>query len=406
MEPLVSGASVHLACDGVTMHTRAEVMPSGHVLFKNNGTRMELDGHLRITAKGAVDFGGGRGPWAQFLVEVAGTSVRIKSVGHQQKYDRDVYLEVRDGQMAAGVGSLFSMVADDGTCSSHEPEHSAAEMAPAVAPPVMALSAEQRAAFMRDGCLLLRDVVSSDLVDEAMRAINAHLGSGSAWSADEGGKESISWGGVGKSPALRDLLVASPALGVAEQLLGPVRNPQEANGGQIALRFPLDPTAARARAERSEEQWHIDGMNKGASHMSGFQLLLGVALSDQPKDDCGNLHVWPGEHTRAFESVRRMRALRAASPGAVEAAGDDPWLGERPKLPADGFRQMHMHPGDIVLAHQKTPHRIGLNRSPHIRYQVYFRLSAVDYKPDAPLTALHDGWHGLQVRDMEVEALE
>ena len=33
--------------------------------------------------------------------------------------------------------------------------------------------------------------------------------------------------------------------------------------------------------------------------------------------------------------------------------------------------------GDIVLAHHKLAHRGGVNHSPHIRYQVYFRLSHV-----------------------------
>ena len=30
--------------------------------------------------------------------------------------------------------------------------------------------------------------------------------------------------------------------------------------------------------------------------------------------------------------------------------------------------------GDAVLAHQLLPHRIGLNYSPNIRYQVYYRV--------------------------------
>lgn len=49
--------------------------------------------------------------------------------------------------------------------------------------------------------------------------------------------------------------------------------------------------------------------------------------------------------------------------------------------------------GDVVLAHQKLPHSVGLNRSPHIRYQVYFRLSSREYKPaKAAERGLWDNW--------------
>merc|ERR1719152_414051 len=91
--------------------------------------------------------------------------------------------------------------------------------------------------------------------------------------------------------------------------------------------------------------------------------------------------VWPGEHVNAYEAVRRMRAARAADPAAA-AAHDDPWLGFRPQLRAPR-QQLRLEPGDVVLAHQKLPHSIGLNRSPHVRYQCYWRLSAAGYDADA-----------------------
>lgn len=305
-----------------------------------------------------------------------------------------MYLQASAGNFTAGDSATkfkFALVAADDAAPPVLMSLSAEQLAP---PPAMPLSAEQKAQFMREGVLVLRDVVPALLVGDALRAINAALGAGAkAWTVDEDGKETLS-GGLGQSAALRDLLVASPLLSACESLLGPVQ--QRRPNAQVALRFPMEPTTARSRPAKSDEQWHIDGMNKEARHMSPFQLLVGVALSAQPDDECGNLHVWPREHARTFEAVREMRAERDADPAAAAAASADPWLGHRPALPADGCAQVHLMPGDVVLAHQKTPHRIGLNRSPHIRYQAYYRLSGVGYSPEAPLRSLFGGWSGLE----------
>jgi len=361
-------------------------------------------GNLRIKANGHVDLEGGRGPWAQFLVEAAedGALIRLKSVGHHQQFSQSVYLTAAtDGgflQSGSGgdPGSWFSMVP---VGESHCVTPAAMDVSDAAhtarPPAAMELTAEQKQEFARDGVLVLKSLIPSALTEDALRTINAQLGAGrGAWGLDENGKESLQMGNVGRSAALRDLLVhrESPLLSVAENLLGTVQPPQQA---QVALRFPMAPQEARTRAPKSEEQWHIDGMNR-KDHLSPFQLLVGIALSSQPTDECGNLHVWPGHHVTAFNAAKKVRERRAAGISwTAEAGSDDPWLGLRPSLPADGARQVHLEPGDVVLAHQKTPHRIGLNRSPNVRYQVYFRLSARGYAPDGPLGSLFDGWRGM-----------
>ena len=38
-----------------------------------------------------------------------------------------------------------------------------------------------------------------------------------------------------------------------------------------------------------------------------------------------------------------------------------------------------LNKGDVVIAHQLLPHRIGLNYSPNIRYQVYYRVWHKDH---------------------------
>ena len=58
---------------------------------------------------------------------------------------------------------------------------------------------------------------------------------------------------------------------------------------------------------------------------------------------------------------------------------------------------MHLQPGDVVIAHQKLPHRISLNHSPHVRYQIYFRISSsqlTDAVRAAPLGGLWDRFEG------------
>ena len=377
---IASGALVKLvAVSGANSShlVRMRSLPNGSTIFVTESQ----SGSLRIRANGSVDWAGARGPWAQFLVEHVAEQgdasnpriVHLKSVGHAQQ-GRDVYLEA--------VTDIFRSTrhtAGDGTCFTLVPVEDAAQRER----PSTSLSAEQTSSFMRDGFVVLRGLVSPGLVEDALRAINSSLPVAQA--LDE----------RGGLPAVHNLLVQSPVLSAAEQLLGLSIGLKNA-GGQVALRFPLDPTEAHRRSAKADEQWHIDSMARQA-HMSGFQLLVGIALSAQPGDDYGNLHLWPGEHVTIHDAVRRARLHPDAPPADASAADSGNfWCGQRPDLPAAGRLQVRLQPGDVVLAHQKMPHSTGINRSPHIRYQVYFRLSATDFVPAAaPLRGLFDGWHGL-----------
>jgi len=205
------------------------------------------------------------------------------------------------------------------------------------------------------------------------------------------------------APSVLALLYGSGLYGVAQALLGNVTTPKMA---QLALRFPNE------RKEPPEEQWHIDGMKK--HHLSPFNLLVGVALSAQPAQDMGNLAVWPGCHVVVHEAVGRARARQGEDAMAVEVAGDgsvqqataaveeeadededteedgDAWRGERPVLGPNACAQLLLEPGDAVLLHQRLPHRVSPNHSPHVRYMAYFRLSNVEHRPNAPVGGLRD----------------
>jgi len=348
--------------------------------------------NLRIGRDGAVGINNGqKGMWARFLVEEAENGIRLKSIGHKRELGRDVYLKA---DLDATAGHLVF------GSSEHQGEDTifTVEAAKVEPPPVViideeelnsrVLTDEEKATFVNDGVLVLRGVVPPEAVADAVRTINHQLGvGGGPWEKDDDGNKLGRASGLQASEPIRDLLAKTPLHGVASQLLG--RQFKGGNSGQVALRFP-EPVDSK-RKDSPPEQWHIDSMNK-TPHMSQFMLLAGVALSDQPSDDCGNLHVWRGLHGHVHGAVKMMHEIREREriPYAVpEGKGDDPWLGQRPLLPETQMSQVHLQPGDIVLAHQKAPHRIGINRSPSIRYQVYFRLSAEGYEP------VGDGVEGL-----------
>ena len=253
--------------------------------------------------------------------------------------------------------------------------------------PSYSLSPAERQALVEEGCMRLHGIIPPALVDEALRHINMTLLNPAApggWVPDDDGKLSPA-PHVRGHPAIRALLYSSALYNVLEQLLGEgqVTRPQM---GQLALRFPNN------KADMGDDDWHIDG--QPTWHKSPFQLLVGVALSSQPTDNCGNLAVFAGCHGVLHEAVERVRL--AHSPAATDGSRT-PWHGMKPRLRHGSERQIHLEPGDVIIAHQKVPHRVSPNRSPHVRYMVYFRVSSVRHKPMASLShglwAHFDGLH-------------
>jgi ectoine hydroxylase-related dioxygenase (phytanoyl-CoA dioxygenase family) len=127
------------------------------------------------------------------------------------------------------------------------------------------------------------------------------------------------------------------------------------------------------------KQWHLDGMDKGL--YGPFSLLIGIALSDQTVDNCGNLGVHPGSHhtlapfLKEYAAVCDHRGLdtsveevvQARRMQAVELLQRKPVLGE----PV----QVHLSKGDVVIALHKLAHLGTPNYSEHVRKMVYFRVS-------------------------------
>ena len=226
------------------------------------------------------------------------------------------------------------------------------------------LTLEQKQSLYRDGFVRLPRAVPRDLVDVALRAINASLGEQGIDPAQLTKFRSQSYcPELQDAPVIADLVRRSEVWSYAESAIG--HGMLEPLGrGQIALRFPsLEPLRA--------PHPHIDGMYtptngvpKGTIH--NFTALVGIVLSDITRPDMGNLTVWPGSHLQ-YEQSFRERGPQALLEGMPNVALAEPV-------------QLTGEPGDAVLCHYQLGHGIAGNSSPNIRYAIYFRLMHVDHE--------------------------
>jgi hypothetical protein len=229
------------------------------------------------------------------------------------------------------------------------------------------LTHEQKQTLYDQGFVKLPGIVPEELVHDALRAINASLGSEGIDPARLPTFRSQSYcPEVTNTSAIVRLLNASPLWSIAESVLGSeaIRPVQD---GQIALRFPVMGEAAHARP-------HLDGMyspNNGvpAGVIKNFTALVGVFLSDIPHEFMGNLAVWAGTH-RLYENYFRKH-------------GPQSLLNGLPPLELSQPQQITARAGDAVLCHYQLAHGITGNSSPFIRYGIFFRL----------IHKNHDAWH-------------
>jgi hypothetical protein len=246
----------------------------------------------------------------------------------------------------------------------------------------MLLSHAQKLHFVTHGYVHVPGVVPRLMVDAALRAINASLGEGMNVSDMQRFRAQSYCPELQQTPVITDLLNATPALSLAESLIGsgqvaPVK------GGQIALRFPapVDPPP--------EPRPHLDGMHTPtngvpAGEIYSFTMLLGIMLSDLDRPFAGNLAVWPGTH-RIYESYFREK-------------GPQSLLDGMPAVELPQPVQLTGQAGDIVLCHYELAHGVTANVSPHVRYAIYFRLHHAQHaqqKWDA-MTNIWLEWAGLR----------
>lgn len=244
------------------------------------------------------------------------------------------------------------------------------------------LTEEQRAAFARDGYVVIPGVAGPGQVAQALRAINSWFTSGfdsqqlHIYASQSYAPEFTS------SPAIAGLY-GGRAAAAAEELVGtPLGSP---SNGQIALRFPVPPGRSAAAGGP-----HIDGI---ASRYNGvpadgkvhsFTLLAAMMLSEVSGPGQGAFSVWPGSHRLMagwFEehgtAVPDADAFyHSMAEVAARTGGPVPVTGE---------------PGDLVLAHYLLLHTVDAHVGPGIRYAVFFRLSSSLHAP-AGTAVLTDAW--------------
>merc|ERR1712151_965134 len=107
----------------------------------------------------------------------------------------------------------------------------------------------------------------------------------------------------------------------------------------------------------------------GQNKLHPFTLLCGVALSDQQHPNMGNLHVFPSSHL--YEPLQKYYQDLINDDNQNEGDNRKPNLGDSV--------QVLLSPGDVVIAHQLLAHRVGVNTSEHIRYQLYYRITHKDH---------------------------
>jgi ectoine hydroxylase-related dioxygenase (phytanoyl-CoA dioxygenase family) len=238
----------------------------------------------------------------------------------------------------------------------------------------MRLTQEQRRSFVRDGYVVVRDVVSAELRAPALRAINIALGSARAERIANyvfAGHENCD--PLQHAPELLDLLTESPAFSLAEQLTE-AGNLSADSCCQLATRFP-DP---------GEGSWfptpHVDGIpNRTNGLVAGqlypFSVLVGVFLSDVLVPESGNFVVFPGGHRVVEDYARDHPDGWFDDDGYGPPEGIPPLLLDRPT-------EIIARAGDVILTHHQLPHSVAANRSPHIRYAVYYRLVHREVRSD------------------------
>jgi len=248
---------------------------------------------------------------------------------------------------------------------------------------MLRLTQAQKQTLYRDGYLHLHGLVPPAMVDDALHAINHHIGS-----AGLPPDMLQQFGYRSFCPELTDQSVITdvfnkPIRPIADQLLGEDATPV-ARSAQIAIRFPRKPASKPGSAPDSPRA-HIDGFNEAADgKYVPFNLLAGVMLSDVAGSGRGNLTVWPGSHhlAEAYFREHGLPRVRDFTP------------------PLDTIEPVEVHaaPGDVVLAHYQLCHTAGPNHSPHPRYALFFRVSKVghDKKNLSCYTDIWQAWDGMK----------
>lgn len=236
-------------------------------------------------------------------------------------------------------------------------------------------SSTWRENLLRDGYALFLGITPEPLIASALQAIQQDLKE----NYDEARKDEYDYisfcPDLRGTPVITNLLRQSPIWNILDEAIG-VDNIGH-DGGQIALR--------RAHNAPIEKVWnyHIDGVpepHNGLKSFSNFTALVGVYLSDTPKNFSGNFAVWPGSH-EILEKYFRDNGPESMNMGM-------------PKVELGEPTQLSTNVGDAVLCHYQLGHSVATNTSDVDRIAVYFRiwLNDIEQRRWELLTNIWNGW--------------
>ena len=415
-------------------------------------------GHnLRVAPNGMVDLHGGLGEWARFEiqpnVDINGKLILsdptddnsgqyyLVSVGHTLKNEVPTYLNFRRSiydswtsrKTSAIKAGCLELVTERSRSSlfhirvlyAQRPDGPFGILASqrslirncfsACKQPDYCLTHEEKVSFVKDGFLICRSAVSPDLIDNALRVINRGLSDEASFYIPNNKNKTAILRAYKDKEIINKLLVNDSVMtklrDIMEDLaimshdevqtetamtdvgINNTDGPEYLSevGHQVALRYPADEETIANPPDLQElykRRWHVDGVDQGK--LTSFSLLVGVALSDQEVSGCGNLFVLPGSHHVIAPILEDIGAY--VGKGGNNCA--NLWKNRKPNLEHIDPVPVLLKKGDMVVLHLRTAHSIGINLSPHIRYQCYFRLNHERLTTNRNEEVLKDMYYG------------
>ena len=224
---------------------------------------------------------------------------------------------------------------------------------------MLKLSEPELREFGIRGYVVVRDVISPDMLAAASRAIDRLI---EEQPPPEGyvGHHFYSPSRFDGGP-LPALFYDTPVRSLAQSLVDPGEIDIAFKEIQVALNIP--PFLHRPGGH------HLDGYLEGEQVPATFTMLACVLITEQRIENGGNLWVWPGTH-RTHAAFFRERGPDAFN----EYKG-------YPQIAVPEPCQILGGPGDVLLAHYMLGHNIGGNyASERVRRAVYFRLRRMGHQ--------------------------
>ncbi|WP_338676736.1 phytanoyl-CoA dioxygenase family protein [Streptomyces sp. SCSIO 30461] len=237
----------------------------------------------------------------------------------------------------------------------------------------MPLTSEEKDAFKRDGVVIRRGLIASELVHRATSLIDT-------WYRDLKPSDIPAYNQRTFAPELEshpDILALYRDTEAAELTTDLLGDTLPVASAQIQIRVP----ESEFPGMQPEKAMHVDGVScphLDPRELRTFSLLVGVVLSNVSSAQDGALHYQPGGHRTMTDWFRTQWSL-----GMTEQV--PPEIDQQQGVPLLGS------PGDVLLMHHLIPHSVGRNLTPFPRVMAYFRLSHPDH-PRRRLEALRDPW--------------